>query len=52
MNKDKPNGYISQTALDYDMSYEEVEDIYEESNSVIDFHEKLELFIKTRQDEN
>lgn len=41
-------GYIAQTARDYDMEIEDVEKIYNQTDGVIEFHEKLEEFISKR----
>lgn len=43
------NGFIRQTAEDYDMSYREVEWIYTKWNDKGLFYEKLEEFIKERE---
>lgn len=44
----KKNGFIEQTANDYDMSYSEVERIYNKWHSEGLFYEKLEEYIKER----
>jgi hypothetical protein len=44
--KTNVNPFISQTAYDYDMSYESVEYIY--NNFKENFYEKLEDYIKQR----
>jgi len=46
--KNTKNPYIVQTAIDYDMSYLEVERIYDLYRKKGQFHEKLEEFIKER----
>lgn len=42
------NGFIKQTANDYDMPYSEVELIYNKWNDKGLFYEKLEKYIKER----
>jgi len=42
------NGFIQQTADDYDMPYSEVERIYNKWNDKGLFYEKLEEYIKER----
>ena len=42
------NGFITQTAKDYDMSYDEVEIIYNKWSDEGLFYEKLEDYIKSR----
>lgn len=42
------NGFIEQTANDYDMPYSEVEWIYNKWNDKGLFYEKLEEYIKER----
>ncbi len=43
------NGFIAQTASDYDMPYSEVEHIYNKWNAKGLFYEKLEEYIKERR---
>ena len=42
------NGFIEQTANDYDMPYNEVERIYNKWRHIGLFYEKLEEYIKER----
>ena len=42
------NGFIQQTASDYDMSYSDTKDIYIKWNDKGLFYEKLEEYIKER----
>lgn len=46
------NGFIQQTAIDYDMNYSEVEIIYNRYYSEGLFYDKLEEYIKDRANRN